>query len=581
MERGSIQLTPEIFNILFEELKEKLATKYNSKPELMSKYQLFGYANFDEKSPSIKMLIYDETKNWINGKYLYNKFKQFKNGEKHIRLSREYVYVFFKALGYGDFNAFLNNSPHVEGETLEKQLSELKITKTERDEHFVGYYLGENKEVISNYLRIYNGRRLAEWRLYYRELEGIIAEYKYFGKVSIRENSISIYFAYEDSEVYRSAYVNIYFDYKIKFRPILYGCYAGFDENMRPVSGEVIFIRQNDDFTPDLRNLQKVDPIIIQHLTNKRIITDNKFPETLYDLSINSKYVFQLSELYGVLGGIAIERSRSKTHLIVLEIPENTIRCTLQVNSNTYFGYLKSLSNGILEGEFLSGSEDEKISIYLKSQFDPKQILIGRINGFSKRLQIFSGELFLSKNEADVLQIIENQTIETTTKRNYPSAFSSFLRNEIQVEKKEDINHSPNKIAHLIGNYFIYYSEAFKLTKLDLQIDKNAEATLKNSLFEYKGQVKIYGLNMIAIDLKTINDDPTAAQLLLFVGRVEGRKIKLCTGTWQYPDFLGRPKCSVVAMHHAEQSEDAILEYFEKKENSCFIKTENTFIVSE
>lgn len=531
MQKSAIQLTPVIFKVLYDELLTKLATKYDVQPDHIPDYQLFGYANFDEQQASIKKLVYDETKQWINGKYLYNKHQQYNAGEKRIGLSREYIHVFFQALGYKNFDAFIQNSPNLQDHWVHEQLKANHIPKEEQDEHFIGYYVGEDSEVITTYLRVYNDTRSAEWHLYYWEQHGAVSEYKYYGKVNVSKNSISIHFPQDDSEVSRSAFLSI-FHQPIKFKSILNGCYNGFDKKMRPVSGEILFIRQNAGFRPSPDLIKKVDPVYIQHLTNKRIVVDGQLSVTPLQLSAKAQFASQLSELVGSYAGIMTDTS-GEAHFVALEIPENTMKCTVQTDNNLYHGYLKPLANGVLNGEFSTLSEDEKISFYLKTPMKNTQVISGKMSGFSKFFQVMYADVMFSRNNDPMEQLVEAMDMNRHKSPKIPG-------------------HTENNrhIEHLVGTYHIHSAIKTPGEEVKMTISQTGEVTLHEGSFVYRGSATLYGFSIMAVDLKCINDEPTPSQLLLFVGRAKGHTIAACSGLWQYLDEWGQPAAKRIFAHH-------------------------------
>ncbi len=546
MSRNKIVIASEVLKGLIEELKEKIREKYDVNPELILDYQLFGYGNYKEELPSIKKLIFDECDEWINGKYLYNKHKEAGAGNRNITLSREYKYIFFKVLGYKDYYDFLNRSSRNEIISAKDKITEFHENTSEPEQNYVGYYQGENNQIISCNLRLYNNLRSAEWTLYYNNPAGTLVTYQYFGKVNQNEKGTSAYFPANESTVSRSAFICIFNDQSLKAKSILLGCYAGFDEIRQPTSGEIILIKTKEKFFPS-GNLNDIDPAIVQYLCNKRINVDGKFPESLYDLSSNSKYAFQLQDLIGEFHGVILSKKMDIIH-IKLNISNNLMKCLLYIQGTLYNGFVQLIANNIVHGQFISSS-DEKISIYIKSNFDSEEVISGYLNGYSKAKSIVGGKIALtnSKKHVDQINILLSQKNEELVKKYLSKKFQTFIGRHYEdldeglASSNYQFSNRQN-LSHLQGNYKIYYRDWIdnEITEIKLEINSNGEFTITSDVFTYTGNATIFGNNILSLNIKKYNDFDFQSQLLIFVGRLSGSKIKLSTGTWQIINEMGK-----------------------------------------
>lgn len=104
--KSGLRLTPAVFGALHKALITELRKEYGVAPETLVDYQLYGFNYYDENLPSIKKLILDRTGKWVNGKYIYNKYREWKKGVTPIQFTRDFVFLYFKTLGFTDVNDF-------------------------------------------------------------------------------------------------------------------------------------------------------------------------------------------------------------------------------------------------------------------------------------------------------------------------------------------------------------------------------------------------------------------------------------------------------------------------------------------
>ena len=69
--------------------------------------QLYGYGDYNDAKPNLKQDFEDIGSEFINGKYLYDKSRQFEKGKPTIKLKQYYKDIILLYLGFEDFKLFL------------------------------------------------------------------------------------------------------------------------------------------------------------------------------------------------------------------------------------------------------------------------------------------------------------------------------------------------------------------------------------------------------------------------------------------------------------------------------------------
>ena len=108
--------------------------------------QLYGFGNYDLEKPNLKDELETLLKGYVNGKYLYNKYREATSGKPIIKISREYRSLFFKYLGYNNVFEYIESELF----TLEeknKQMVLLNNIDTIDDHYYICYYYGEDNKM--------------------------------------------------------------------------------------------------------------------------------------------------------------------------------------------------------------------------------------------------------------------------------------------------------------------------------------------------------------------------------------------------------------------------------------------------
>lgn len=280
-------LTSRLFESLYKHLIHRFEVQYNVNADTFMDYQLFGYGNYNTDKPNLKQYISEVTDVNVNGKYLYNKFLEWRKGSVPIRFTREYTDLYFNAAGYQNLQEFLEKVDLPEAVVKEQQdLSNDKTIGTE-EENYVGYSQNEEGDIYKSKLVLSKGSKGVKWILIYRENDTLI-EYTYNGEIKYQENGMSFIFDNAKSELDRSLFIGFAYDKSIRIIPYLIGAFSGFDRDRLPVTGVVLFQRKRTwEEVENACSDAEIDSRIVNFLRGKRWTVSGTFPQSLDGLPQN------------------------------------------------------------------------------------------------------------------------------------------------------------------------------------------------------------------------------------------------------------------------------------------------------
>lgn len=431
---GTLQLQADFFGKLHKELLDRFENYYKLDPDLLVDYQLYGYNDYNVEQPSIVKMIKEKCELQLNGKYLYNKWRELKKGAGIIKLSREYSFVFFHCLGYKDIYDYIERSSYLSEKEKRDQMHSLLGGKKEmQKEYYIGYYYGEEGQFIKSILTLNSSNLRASWTLFYNDLNKILS-FEYKGRIIDLKNTITIFFPKDLAKTRRDAFMCIYYgNENVRFKSFLKGIYSGYNTNDSPSTGEIIFERINVQGYDDLEKLtlNKVDPIIKNYLYKKRISIKNETIANISNLSSTTKYLRILHGLANKYIGLIYT---SKNKFIVLNFKlENDGKVKMHFNKGiTFIGYLKPLNHKIDFSACLKNNElNLQIWIHLnfnsKSNYEPLGGYIsGRLEGGEFQIGEFSA--IKVKNDPFKLNLELKRFLEEDRSYQYSSDFRALLK---------------------------------------------------------------------------------------------------------------------------------------------------------
>jgi len=298
--KETLLLTKDTFNILLDKVIQHFKKK-NKIGNIYKDSQLYGFGNYDDKKPNLKNDLELIMKGYVNGKYLYNKFREASSGTPLIKLSREYKYVFFNYLGYKNIFEFLNEDFFLLNQK-KRQIELLNQKNNSEDYYYVSYYFGEDKQIHKGQVIIYNQWKNIEMKYIYEEETGEKGIYLFFGNIT--QNGGFVRF---DTKSFIGNKKNegaklIFFigNSSPSERSYLMGTYSGLDKYDRAIAGKMILkkIGLKSDMEHEV-STKVFDPIICQELNKKRIIVESNIRKNPLLFSKKSPYAQALCNTSG------------------------------------------------------------------------------------------------------------------------------------------------------------------------------------------------------------------------------------------------------------------------------------------
>ncbi len=351
--------------------------------------QLFGFGNYNLESPSLQKDFQQLTKGYINGKYLYNKNREQKQGKPIIKISKEYKHVFFTYLNYTGIEEFLE-SEITDPLEHERQKALITTNYSNEDYHYCCYYYGEDRTMTKGKLTIFNNWHTIELQFVYFDDKSHKYEYTFYGSIKISEDFIHITtkFIVNNSKKEGANFIFFVGKSNPKERPYLIGTYSGFDKYNRAIAGKIILKKFEGKKEMEAEYATKlVDPLITQELRRERIIVESQVPTRAAKISEKSPYASLFSKLSGNYTFIFYNSQQEKIETLALLIDARSYNI-MSANNDLIIenDHVKLMYKGQsihLDFEILGISFLQKVSMYIKSYdlFHPDNEITGLYSG--------------------------------------------------------------------------------------------------------------------------------------------------------------------------------------------------------
>lgn len=369
----SLSLTSEVFNMVLEAIHNKFKEKHNLH-NLPKASQLYGYGNFDESKSSLKNDFEDISSDFVNGKYLYDKTREFHKGKPVIKLNKYYKTLILLYLGYNDIQEFIDKH-QLNSEETEKQLSLIYDKNTQKTYYYLNYYFGEDNTIIKGQTVISNNWKKIQHTYIYRQEDGSVKEHYNFGNIIRREDTIHINTkTLLDGKLVEGA-SEVYYIGHIEPSNVSYliGSYCAYDIYTNTVAGKIILEKCNskEEMIEKSKN-ENIPPYIAQEIRNKRIINNSIVPKNHLELSENSPY----ASIYDSIPGkyqLTFKFSNGNVEKLDFKILKNNFRI-IPLTENVYFekDKIDLLNKGSVihfSFEFAGIIALDKVDIYFKTYF--------------------------------------------------------------------------------------------------------------------------------------------------------------------------------------------------------------------
>ncbi|WP_034917710.1 hypothetical protein [Gillisia sp. CAL575] len=368
-----LSLTKHCFDKLVIAIINKFKAKYNTKT--INDSQLFGFGSYNEIKPNLKSEFEELSIGYVNGKYLYNKNRELKQGSPIIKLNREYKQLFFSYLGYDSVESFLENEV-LDKLELEKQFSLIQASHSNEDYYYCAYYFGEDQKMTKGKLIIYNNWSNVELRFVYFDEKDVKSEYIFYGVIKISEDFMFIHTKYIANNTKKEGANFTFFIGKSTpaERNYLIGTYSGFDKYNRAIAGKMILEKFADKKAMESEFATRyVDPLLTQELRRERIIVESHVPNHSSKISNKSPYASLFSKLSGNYYFSFYDNGEKKLYSLELSIdPHNYKILSNNLNLIIENDIVKLINRGqnvYLDFEVNGVSYLQKISMYIKMYY--------------------------------------------------------------------------------------------------------------------------------------------------------------------------------------------------------------------
>ena len=403
---GSLVLTSEYFKILIDKIHDEFIKKHGLK-QLPKTFQLYGYGAFDENKPSLKSDFEALGSEFINGKYLYDKFRDFEKGKPLIKLNHYYKTIILLFLGYKDYGTFLAEHKPSEDEH-EKQLTLLKSNDEDITYYYINYYFGEDNTILKGQSIISKNWKKIQHIFMYPLEDGTMREYYSHGNIKRQGDTLTIKTNTLSGDRYIDGASEIYYlghraPSNINY---LIGTYCTFDLFTNTVAGRAIL--EKCETKQEMEQKSKdpnIPPYIAMEIRNKRIVNPSVVPRHALELSGNSPYASLYGKIPGTYNVTFDFADGFKEKLKFKILPSNYEIVTLTENVYIEKDRIELLNKGsVINFRFnFSGIIAlERVNIYFKSYYlkNNSRNQEGVFSGIDNENRLVNGSLNVDFTEA-------------------------------------------------------------------------------------------------------------------------------------------------------------------------------------
>ncbi|PCH75828.1 MAG: hypothetical protein COB98_07965 [Flavobacteriaceae bacterium] len=518
-----------------------------------------GFNNYEEDLPSLKKLISLKTNIAVNGKYLYNKTREYEKGQNPIKLNREYTFIYFQTLGYIDVHDFMEQVSLKKANQEEQlDLEKNRLDHHYEDEYYVGYFFGEKNEIINTKLIISKATAKVIWVLAYWELENKQSEYVYNGHINYQEGNMSFYFKSTENNLNRSAFIALACDERVKIMNFLRGAYCGYDWNGNPVVGEILFQRVQSREEQNKHSVNRnINPAICQYINGKRWVIPTKMLYSVYDLSTKSKFA-QLMENYKKTFQVFFITMENGIHTMQLSILDNSGNAQLKIKGHAlYKGVFEISSSGqMLIGQFKNTNTDLPLSIFINTNPIDTDAYTGSLVGVSQLDKCFNGKIYAFTNTKENPNFSsETSEINSALLKDIPAIVLTdykkmFKNNPIKKYLlKTTVKEPVNYIKRFLGDFkLLFLNDKKEAQEAVLIIKENGCVDLNYKHLYYEGSYTLTEGAVLSIYLTVCNGIPHCGHLMIKINEQFDAYKDCYKGSWQYLDSAFNPMVSEVVM---------------------------------
>jgi len=398
----SLVLTSEYFKIVSDKILDTFAHKHTL-AKLPKTFQLYGYGAFDENKPNLKSDFEKIGNEFINGKYLYDKTREFEKGKPIIKINHYYKSIILLYIGYDNFEDFINTNT---SKDLDKD-GQLALLSSNDDTtyYYLNYFFGEDdngilkgKTIISN-----NWKKIQHTFIYPLE-DGTYRELYTHGTVNRQEDNISIKTKTPSGNRFMDGASEIYYIGNKASSNINYlvGTYCNFDIYNNTVAGRSILEKCESKEDMEQKALSPyIPPYIAMEIRNRRIENNNNVPKHFLELSDKSPYASLYEKITGTYK-ITFQLEDDFEEIIKFKISPNSYKIiTLTENVYIVKDRLELLNKGSvinLRFSFTGIIALERVNIFFKTYYlkDGRETQGGVFSGVDNENRLVNGTLTIN-----------------------------------------------------------------------------------------------------------------------------------------------------------------------------------------
>ncbi len=398
----SLVLTSEYFKIVSDKILDTFAHKHTL-AKLPKTFQLYGYGAFDENKPNLKSDFEKIGNEFINGKYLYDKTREFEKGKPIIKINHYYKSIILLYIGYDNFEDFINTNT---SKDLDKD-GQLALLSSNDDTtyYYLNYFFGEDdngilkgKTIISN-----NWKKIQHTFIYPLE-DGTYRELYTHGTVNRQEDNISIKTKTPSGNRFMDGASEIYYIGNKASSNINYlvGTYCNFDIYNNTVAGRSILEKCESKEDMEQKALSPyIPPYIAMEIRNRRIENNNNVPKHFLELSDKSPYASLYEKITGTYK-ITFQLEDDFEEIIKFKISPNSYKIiTLTENVYIVKDRLELLNKGSvinLRFSFTGIIALERVNIFFKTYYlkDGRETQGGVFSGIDNENRLVNGTLTIN-----------------------------------------------------------------------------------------------------------------------------------------------------------------------------------------
>ena len=397
----SLLLTYDYFEKLLNAIHDTYLKKHNLK-RLPKSFQLYGYGNYNMQEPNLKedFEATNVSNDSVNGKYLYDKAREYYKGKPIIKLNSYYKELIFMYLNYENALDFINNQD-LDNDKREQQLALIFDKKSNETFYYLNYYFGEDNTIIKGYSVISNNWKKIKHTFIYRDSDGTIKELYNYGRINRREDTIHIKtktlldgkMVEGDNETY---YIGHKDPSNINF---LVGTYTSYDIYTNTVAGKIILEKcESKEIMEEKSKNMNIPSYIAQEIRNQRITNPAIVPQHYLELSENSPY----SSIYGKLPGtytLNFSSLEDFNEIIKFKILQSNYKI-VPISEDVYFenDTLELMNKGSIvhfSFRFAGIISLDMVDVYFKSYYlkEDNEVHDGVFSGIDNENRLVSGQV--------------------------------------------------------------------------------------------------------------------------------------------------------------------------------------------